>query len=90
MARKKRKSQAKPPHLHRYRPGDRSDHSVRNAAICARRKEGATLQQIGDEHGLSRTAVSSVISQQELKAKQATRLIPLRKAFAQGVGPRAK
>lgn len=85
MARRKRKSQAKPAHLHRYRRGDRGDHSARDAAIRARRKEGATLEQIGKEHGLSRTAVSHVLSQHERKAKRAERLAPLRATFAKGV-----
>ena len=87
MARKKRKSRAKPPHLHGYRRGDRDDHSARDAAICARRREGATLEQIGKEHSLSHTAIGNVLRRQERKAERAEHLAPLRAAFAQGVGP---
>jgi hypothetical protein len=81
----KRKSQAKPRHLHRYRRGDRGDHTARDATICARRKEGATLAQIGKEHGLSGTAVGYVLAKQERKAAQYKHLSPLRAVFARGL-----
>jgi len=92
MAKRKRKSQAKVPHAPRYRRGDRSDHTQRNAAICARRREGATFDKIASEFDLSREAIRHVVHaterEAERKAKQLERLAPLRAAFAKGVGPR--
>jgi hypothetical protein len=70
---RKRKSRAKPPH------------PERDAAICARRKEGISLEQIGKQHGLSRPAVTSVLAKQERKVQLAQRLAPLRAAFAKGI-----
>jgi DNA-directed RNA polymerase sigma subunit (sigma70/sigma32) len=83
-SKRKRKSQAKPPHLLRYRRGIAGDHSQRDQAICARRAAGITLEKIGVEFGLSRERVSQIVRKEERRLQRAERLAPLRAAFAEG------
>ena len=45
----------------------------RNQAICARRAQGATLERIGDEFGLSGEQIRQILIKAERKAKEGKR-----------------
>jgi DNA-binding NarL/FixJ family response regulator len=82
MASRRRKSQAKPAHLLRYRRGIPGDYTERDRAICQKRAEGLSYNKIGLEYGLSHTRVADIVRKQQRSDERAKRLAPLKAAFA--------
>ncbi|MBR0809337.1 hypothetical protein JQ636_37900 [Bradyrhizobium japonicum] len=62
----------------------------RNKRICARydegRASGLSLDDLGNEFGISRETVRRVLVKRDRASRRAERLKPLRDAFSKGVG----
>jgi DNA-directed RNA polymerase sigma subunit (sigma70/sigma32) len=68
MAKRKYVRRLPPEKDRRYRIADR--YADRNAAVLARRAQGATLERIGDEFGISGEMVRQILLKAERKAKE--------------------